>query len=655
MNLLLRRGAIGSVIGALFGLTALALGYARDPALTLEMDRSAAGIVSGLYDAERAGRDTFAWTRRTATMTLRELDRGTEWACTIRLRGGRADESTLPEVVITVDGLMAAAVQTTNEYQDVAIALPARPDATGATVTLTVSNTFVPGPSDRRTLGVVLDRWACRPASTGFLAAPRAALTAAAVGGAAFGASFALIGAGILGTVMAAVVLAAAQAVPLGWELGPYTAYPVRAAWLAVGIAALLVLSVRATQWSIGRPLSGAARIVVACTAAVLYLKLLALLHPAKPPIDVIFHAHRLQWVLEGRFYFTQPMPSGVRFPYAIGLYVFAAPWTLLTSDYVLLLRIIVSTAEAAGAVLMYLLISRMWSDRLAGVLAALLFHLVPRTYEIVGNANMTNAFGQSVALMALSAAVLWPLQRSDWRQAAALTGLTALALLSHISTFTLLGGILLALAVMYWIRGGRNLRHPALSVLGALIIAAGLSVAIYYGHFGEAYRTAARVRAAPAAAVTDGASRPDVAVVPGSSGQQIAARVGVGSKVMEAARLTIAAVGWPIFVMAVSGILPLWRRGFTDRLSLAVLALLTTFLLFVLSVVAMPVERSFQRYAAEFISRVTLATYPALVILAGAGLARAYRAAWPWRLVATGLMLGAIYVGVDTWLEWLR
>ena len=118
---------------------------------------------------------------------------------------------------------------------------------------------------------------------------------------------------------------------------------------------------------------------------------------------------------------------------------------------------------------------------------------------------------------------------------------------------------------------------------------------------------------------------------------------------------LTVAAVGWPIFVMGLIGAVPLWRRGLDNRLSLAVLALILTFVLFVVSVVAAPVERSFQRYAAEFISRVTLATYPAMVMLAGLGMAWAWRAGWPARAVALGLVLAALYVGVVTWVDWLR
>jgi hypothetical protein len=485
-----------------------------------------------------------------------------------------------------------------------------------------------------------VDRWTCAPASAGFVRPPPRVMLAAAAGSAALAAAFALIGAGVLATIAGAALLSIMQAVPLGWEFGMFTSYPERSGALALWIGALLVAAVHGSEWAIGRRVSGAARLVAAFTAAVLYLKLLALLHPSKPLVDVVFHAHRLQWVLDGRFYFTQPMPSGVRFPYAIGLYVFSAPWTLLTNDFVLLLRIVVSAAEAVGALVVYLLISRVWKDRLAAATAAILFHLVPRTFEIVGNANLTNAFGQSLAFLTLGAAVLWPLQRGRRLQIVGLTLLTAFALLSHISTLTSLSAILLSLAALYWWRGGADLRRPALVILGVVLAAAILSIVVYYAHFGEAYRSATRVRAAPAAAVTDS---PDLSTVD------------LPTKVADAGRLTVAAVGWPIFLLAAAGVVPLWHRGLRDRLSLATAALMITYVVFVTGVVLTPVERTFQRYAAEFISRVTLATYPGMVMLAGLGASWGWRAGWAGRLIGATLVLGAGWLGVEAWIEWLR
>ena len=76
MIALLSRGVIGALLGALLGGAALAFDYSRHPVLTLEMDRSAT-VVRGLYGAERAGHETFAWTRDRATMHLPQLDRRT--------------------------------------------------------------------------------------------------------------------------------------------------------------------------------------------------------------------------------------------------------------------------------------------------------------------------------------------------------------------------------------------------------------------------------------------------------------------------------------------------------------------------------------------------------------------------------------------------
>lgn len=639
MSHLFTRGLLGLILGALSGVAALAAVYAQHPAITMEMDRTPA--VSGLYEAERAGQDTWAWTRRDAALRLPGLDRRVPWSCTIRVRGGRADVTALPQVILSVDGVIAATRQTTNEYQDVSVDVPPRPSAAGAIVALTSSNTVQPGPSDTRALGVMIDRWTCAPGDGARPLPPRQGIVAAAIGGAAFGLALALTGLGLVAIAGGALAIGVGQAIPLAWEFGLFTPYAARVQWLALAIAAVLAGSVRASEWSMGRRLHGAARLVAVVTAVALYLKLLALLHPSKTPVDVVFHAHRLMWVLEGRFFFTQPMPSGVQFPYAIGLYVFAAPWSLLTHDYVLLLRIIVSAAEATGCVLLYLLVSRAWEDRLAGAIAAGLFTVVPRAFEIVGNANMTNAFGQSVALAVVTAAVLWRLGRGDWGQVAGFTALTAFALLCHVSTFTLLGAILLVLAVLYWWRGKPALRAPAVSIVCALAVATVFSIAVYYGHFGDAFRSAARVRASAAAAATsDATPAPPIALAP---------------KVVEAARLSVAAVGWPILALAALGLAPWWRRGFRDRLSLAVAAWLLTFLILTLSVVLAPVGASFLRYAAEFITRVTLATLPAIVVLAGLGCAWALRRGWAWRVPAVAMLVVACYAGTQLWMDWLR
>jgi len=268
-------------------------------------------------------------------------------------------------------------------------------------------------------------------------------------------------------------------------------------------------------------------------------------------------------------------------------------------------------------------------------------FSVVPRAFEIVGNANMTNAFGQAIALATVAAAVLWRLDRRAWWQVAAFWSLTAFALLCHVSTLALLSATLAALAGLYWWRGRPELRVTALTIMVALAIAVLFSVAVYYGHFADAFRSAVNVRAssAPAAASV---ALPQTAM-------------GLSGKVIEAARLSVAAVGWPMLLLAAVGAVPWWRRGRRDRLSLAVAAWIAVYVVFVASVVVAPVGTSFLRYAAEFITRVTLATYPAVVVLASVGAATALRRGWVSRLPAMALAALACAAGLQSWLDWLR
>ena len=103
-----------------------------------------------------------------------------------------------------------------------------------------------------------------------------------------------------------------------------------------------------------------------------LWLKLIALLHPAKPVVDALFNAHRLDWVLAGKYYFTQPFIGGVEMPYAIGLYVFASLWTWITSDHTALIRGVTAASDVAAGALLYPIVLRAWGQRRTAVLAVL-------------------------------------------------------------------------------------------------------------------------------------------------------------------------------------------------------------------------------------------------------------------------------------------
>ena len=449
------RAAIAALVGAVAGAACITLAVARRPALTFELDRPLPRFVTGFYPPERSPEETFAWSRDRAVVTLSGLDRRSEWVCSIRFRGGRPAPFVQPHVEIAADGVRLAAAVATNEYQELEATLPSRPTRPGAIVTVSSTPVFVPGPSDSRQLGVQVDRLACRPSGTSVVFAPRRAIAAAALAAGGFGAALGLTGVAPWVAVGGALVVAVFQAVPLAAGAALYDTYPDMMMRLAMWIAIALVAGCRHSRaLAAARACNPAARFVMAFSAGVLYLKLLALLHPLKSVVDALFHAHRFEWVLDGRFYFTQPMPDGVQFPYAIALYLFAAPWSVFSGNYQALLRIVVCASEAVAAALLYPAIAKTWGDRWIAALAVVLFHAVPVPYVVAGNANLTFAFGESAALAAVIAIPLVTLGSKRLLQAAGLASLASLGFLSHVGIFPLLLCTLVLVGLLYRFSG---------------------------------------------------------------------------------------------------------------------------------------------------------------------------------------------------------
>lgn len=641
------RAIAAATLGALAGAVCLTIAFTLRPELALDMDRDLPRpVAAGLYPAERAGLETFAWTAARADITLRGLPRSAPWTCSIRFRGGRGEPLPQPHVDVAVDGITHARALATNEYQDVEVTAPPR-STDGLTLSLASSTTVTPGGSDPRVLGIQLDRVACRPAEGGVLLPPRRALLAAIVVPAGFAALSVLAGAALPWAAGLVALTAAALSWALSAGLAPYSPFPetaIRLGVLVAGVAALLTWLLETARRT---SLSAAARIVLLVSACVLYIKLIGLLHPSKLPIDALFHAHRFQAVLAGNYYFTQQMPGGVSFPYAIGLYLVAAPWASLTRDYVSLLRIVVSTSEVITGALLYTLVVRSWGDRRAGVLAVVFFHLVPLPYGLIGSANLTNAFGQSAALAAAIAASLFRADRVA--HVVGLFALVSLALLSHISTAALLGATLIAAALVYRVLGERTLHRTAWVLLAVTSAAAVFALVTYYGHFAEVYGTLERVRPAVAASPQSGA------VGPGGPSPYSSTATPLHERAAHAVAVSGAVVGWPVALLAGIGAWSLWRARARDRLTLIVVAWGIAFVVFSAVGVVPRVDASFERYAAEFVGRVVFATYPAAVILAASGFRRAWGAGVVPRTGAAILLAWALAIGIRQWAMWIE
>ena len=643
----LGRAAAVAALGALAGAICVVAAYTTNPGMVLEMDRDLPRLVSGIYPPERDRDVTFAWSSDRSTVRMPGLDRRRPWTCVLRFRGARATPPQ-PHVEMAIDGITLASRIATNEYEQLEVDAPAQ-ERPGMVLTITAQPTIVPGSQDPRQLGVQIDQLSCTPQRGTLALPPRRAITRAMMAAAGFGAAFALTGVTAGAAIGATLLVGAAQAIPFAAGAAPYGPYTGQAFRLALWIAALMLVATYGLEALRRQRLRQTARFVIAFSAVALYVKLLALLHPSKPIIDALFHAHRFEWVLSGRYYFTQVMPGGVNFPYAIGLYVFAAPWSYLTRDYVTLLRIVVSASEVLAGALLYVMVARTWGDRLAGAIAVALFNFVPMTYLFVGSANQTNVFGQSIALATMAALTALALRPGQWLHLAVLVALAAWAMLCHVSTFATLSVTLLTTAGLYWIVGGPALRAPATRAVAGTVIAAVIAVAAYYGHFGDVYRDALRVRAQTAATPTPPADAP-----PAEGQLKYRTFTPLHVRIADALVLSARSVGWALVVLAAAGAWRVWLQVPRDRLLCAVLAWLVTYLVF-FAVGVMRVDTQYQRYSYEFVGRAAFATYPAVVILAAYGAAWAWRAGGGLRVASAALLFAAVVLGVQNWLQWIQ
>jgi hypothetical protein len=601
-------------------------------AVSFDMAIDAPPAMTGVYRVERDGGHPFVWTEGQAGFNVPGLDRRVPWFCTVRFRGARPDASTPePDVAFLIDGITVLVAHATNDYQAVTIQVPSRPAPRGMALVLVSTPTFKPGPSDPRQLGVQLDLFSCAP--TQRATPPLSTTVDAAVAAAAFGASVGWFGVGLVAALLAIGLVASGLAFAFVTGLASYGTFPSIAAQMALWIAGLSVAGHQVLEAVRRKPLSAGARGALVATAVILFFNLIGLFHPSKNLEDVWFHAHRLEWVLSGRYFFTQVMPNGVRFPYAIGLYAFAAPWSVLTNNHVGLLRVVVCATNAIAGLAVYLMVVRAWRDSFAGAVAAMLFGVVPAWFSVAGNANLTNTFGQSVAVIALAAVVVCRLSWRNAGQLAALVLVVALAFLSHVSTISLLFATLVVTAVLFWWRGGAEMRGPAVIVLAAAIAAAILAVALYYGHrdFIPVYKALVRVQA------------------PG--GQQTTP---ISARTVNGVKQLVGSIGWPILLLAGIGAWRLRTEHLRDRLVLVIAASLFACVAFYAQNLLTRVDVRFERYAAEFLARVDDATYPALVMLAARGASWSWRAGRAGRAIALLLLTAALVVGARAWAGWL-
>lgn len=459
------------------------------PPLTIDFSADPpAQLSAGFYPAEHTEDGMwFAWTHGAFGLALPTLDRSTPWTITLRLSGSRPD-GTRPELITNVDGTVRdLTTLPAAGFVDRKIRVDALPGGgRGLAIAWTVTPTFVPGPNDSRALGAQVDSIEIAPAGSG----PRVALDLrplvllGVVTGAALAALMLPWVAGVSLIVLASVATAFIST----RGLGPFVPFP----WLQIAIGAFasavvttVVLPARTTG----------SRLVVAITFLTVGLQLLLLTHPDMPINDAIFQTHRFQDVLGGHYLFASLAPGNYRFPYPIGLYLFARPFAAFaptTLDRMMLLRIIVVAVDAWAAALLYRLVLRWRADELEAVGGVVAYHLLPLGFGVIVIANLTNVFAQSLATVTLVVAGLAVADlAAGWAVTVGIGALAAAAFLSHTSTFAVLGTQLVVAGAALGIARERAWRPSGRMLVIAAIGALVFSIAVYYAYFMDVYREA--------------------------------------------------------------------------------------------------------------------------------------------------------------------
>jgi hypothetical protein len=465
-------------------------------------DRSrAAFTVAGFYPAEAdASFHAFSWTSQTARVELSELNRSRVHRFTVLVRSNRSPDQTPPQVRMAVDGITRLVEELSNSARQLSVEIP-RHRGTGAVVTLDSSPTVVPGSEDPRVLGVIVDDIAIAPVDATFMPSTRVLILAGlAVLATVIGLRFCGIS-GWIG-VASSIAVAMAYAWLLLQDAAFLSVYAERLARIGVASAAAgALIGLVRRQWPgvSGVPeLWTAAGLLLAATA----LKVALFWHPLAVVGDGTFHVHRAELVHRGQYLFTSVTPKPFfEFPYPIALYVIAQPfWQAFPGelDRLRLLRAIALVAEALVGVALYGAVRRQWADRTTALLCAALWPSALAPFQALCNANLTNAFGQSMCAVAL-AGVAWlsAVPRLSVQALVLIGGCLVIALLSHFGAASIGIIILVAIAAMLIANGTGHTRRVGASVLALSIVAGSVSWVTYYANFKEVYaRTWVSVRA---------------------------------------------------------------------------------------------------------------------------------------------------------------
>ncbi|MDQ2807759.1 MAG: hypothetical protein M3Z04_12755 [Chloroflexota bacterium] len=463
----------------------LTLAYQVRPSYHLAPGKTDGAFWSHINDRETDPntQQTYRWTTAASTLLLPGVGRG-DYLLRLDLSGARPPGQPGPffwptymaDVSVASTSPVLPAHRTVLEYHLTADhvqtpttsplqSIDTMPDG-NLRVTLHTGNPFSP-PGDPRTLGVVVYSVDVIPEGSGWVLPPLGTVLPLALAAALLALVLGLLGWGPAGVRAGGLVGAVAVA---GFLLGDRLFLTPLAGLLPVlllGAGGLLL--VLGPLWRALYRAGGIAwpaceqRGLLGLFAATWLIRLAGQLHPQIAIIDLIFHQHRFQSVLDGQLLFQiQSDEWGGRYTFYLPTpYVLMLPLQALLNDQLLTLRLFTVTLDSLSVFLVYYLAKRAFGDGRAGLLAAVLSVSFPIAILPFSWGITANLFGQFTGLAAITLLVgLYDrlTRPGPWLL---LTVVLTLALLSHPGSVQLTGLTVGGLIVVWGRRAWWPRRRP--------------------------------------------------------------------------------------------------------------------------------------------------------------------------------------------------
>ena len=468
-----RRSLIIAAAAGAFAFATTSFVYQRGGAILIDLERGYEGaFVDGFHSRERAEGKYFRWTDDASYVELRHLPLKGTIGVEARLRTLRPEGTPLPSLAFTANGVTvhrAAALPGVVTYH---FEFP----SSASRLRLGIESETFEAAGGRK-LGVqVLGIRLKLPEELPSFEEPALWMFLSAIlllaAGLVSGLSFPI-------AVLAAVVLTVLFVYLLGLQGVRFSTYPRDVALLALSTlaaAALIRGILNRARW-----LHASERaLATALLALLLLVKMGMLSYPLMLSSDADFQANRMREFLQGNWHptsVTQHEPP-FRIPYPIALFATTAPLAKAGVDLVSALEITTGLFDVAVSGLLMFLGWRCLDDFRAGVLAAVLYQLVPMNALSFSAGNFTNLFAVSMLACAFTLLIAGAVVGTG--------GATLLALTAHFGM--LLEGVVLwpLWLIVLWMAPKPVKDRRAL--VTAAVLAAFLIAAVYYLGYRELF-----------------------------------------------------------------------------------------------------------------------------------------------------------------------